>query len=188
MNTALIIVAGIVALAVLYLLLAPMARVYARFRGKRVISCPENRQFAAVEVDAAAAALSGFGEHKLRLRECTRWPERQACGQECLSQIEAAPEDCLVRNMLARWYAGKSCVICGQPLGEINWTEHRPALLSPDNRTLEWSDLPAERVPEILESHRPVCWNCHIAEEFRRKHPDLVVERPWKREGTSGVR
>jgi hypothetical protein len=24
----------------------------------------------------------------LRLSECSRWPERQGCGQECLSQIE----------------------------------------------------------------------------------------------------
>jgi len=23
------------------------------------------------------------------------------------------------------------------------------------------------------------CWNCHIAETFRRRFPDLVVDRPW---------
>jgi hypothetical protein len=24
----------------------------------------------------------------------------------------------------------------------------------------------------------PVCWNCHIAQTFRRVHPELVVVRP----------
>ena len=187
MNTALYFIAGLAALVVVYLLLAPMVRVYERFRGKRLVTCPETRTTAAVEVDAAAAAIPSFGERKLQLKECTRWPERQACGQDCLSQIEASPEDCLVRNMLERWYAGKSCAICQRPLGDISWTEHKPALLSPDNVTLEWKNLSAEHVPEILASHLPVCWNCHIAATFRREHPDLIVERPGKRQDASRI-
>ena len=29
-----------------------------------------------------------------------------------------------------------------------------------------------------MGTHLPVCWNCHIAESFRREHPELVVDRP----------
>ena len=180
MNTALYIIASLVALAAIYLVLSPLVRVYLRYRGKRLVACPETGAAAGVEVAAAAAAVSAFGEPRLRLKDCTRWPEREACGQECLSQIETAPADCLVKNILTRWYEGKSCVLCGRPLGDIDWVEHRPAFLSPENITVEWKDLSPEKVPQTLESHRPVCWNCHIAATFRREHPDLIVERPRK--------
>ena len=43
---------------------------------------------------------------------------------------------------------------------------------------LEWSEIPALSVLDMMETSRPVCWNCMIAEGFRRDHPDLVVERP----------
>ncbi len=187
MNTALYVIAGLVALAAIYLVLVPSVRVYLRFRGKRVVTCPETREPAGVEVDAGDAAFSLFGDPELRLKDCTRWPEREACGQECLSQIEAAPEDCLVRNILTKWYAGKSCVVCGKPLGEIDWIEHRPALMSPDNVTVEWKDLSPDKVPHALESHRPICWNCHISATFHREHPELIVERPWKKAGSTST-
>jgi len=180
MNTALYTIAALVALAAVYLVLSPLLRIYLRYRGQRVVTCPETQAPAGVEVDAAAAAVSAFGEPRLRLRDCSRWPEREACGQECLRQIESAPADCLVRNILARWYEGKSCVVCGRPLGNIDWVNHRPALLSPENITFEWKDLSPESIHQALENHRPVCWNCHVAATFRREHPDLVVERPRK--------
>ena len=28
-----------------------------------------------------------------------------------------------------------------------------------------------------VDNLEPVCWNCHIAESFRREHPDLVTDR-----------
>ena len=81
---------------------------------------------------------------------------------------------------MTRWYEGKSCVYCGKPLGEVDWIEHKPCLMSPDRRTVEWKDIPAETIPGVLETHQPVCWNCHIAETFRREHPELVVDRDWR--------
>ena len=148
---------------------------YLRFRGTRVVTCPETEQPAAVKVALAAT----FDEPHLRLKECTRWPERRNCGQECLKQIEAAPEDCLVRTILTKWYQGKSCIYCRKPLGTINWLEHKPALLSPERNTVEWQDLRPETIPGVLATHRPVCWNCHIAETFRREHPELIVDRDF---------
>jgi hypothetical protein len=30
---------------------------------------------------------------------------------------------------------------------------------------------------DVFSTHRPVCWNCHVTETFRRLHPELVVDR-----------
>jgi hypothetical protein len=93
---------------------------YFKFRGIRLITCPETRKPAAVEVDAKYAALiAPISARGLRLKDCSRWPERKDCGQECLRQIEFSPEDCLVRTMLTKWYKGKKCAVCGKTFGEI---------------------------------------------------------------------
>src|SRR5262245_21049577 len=86
-------------MALLLLRAGVAIRAYFRFKGKMLVTCPETKKPAGVSVDAAdAAEQSLVGEPHLRLRECSRWPERQGCGQHCLSQVEAAPEDCLVRT------------------------------------------------------------------------------------------
>lgn len=180
-------VAAALLLAALSLGLPGFLRAYRKFRGVRLITCPENCQPALVKVDAwAAGGAAATGQPDLRLKTCSRWPERQDCGQQCLARIEAAPEDCLVRNILANWYAGKQCVYCRKPLDAIHWMEHGPAVMSPEGKTLEWSEIRAENIPAVLATHRPVCWNCHIAETFRYLHPELVVDRKWGHARSSG--
>ena len=169
---------GILAVALLYVLLPPMISAYTKYRGKRVIICPETKEPAAVDVDATHAALtSALREPDLRLRDCSRWPEREDCGQECLAEIEASPDGCLVRTRLEHWYADKKCAFCGKPFGTIGWADHKPALMDPGGAILEWRQVRAEKLPEVLASDKPVCWNCRIAETFRREHPDQVVDR-----------
>jgi len=155
-------------------------RSYFKMRGKRLVICPENHTAAAVDLDARHSAKDAiFGVPRLRLSECSRWPEKQACGQECLKQIEEAPEGCLVSRIVADWYKGKNCVLCGKP---VDVTEERighvPALLNPQNETVYWTEISPEALPEVFQTHSPVCWSCHIAETFRRKHPEMVVNRP----------
>src|SRR5512140_986836 len=120
MNTALYLLVGVVAVAAVYLLFMPLVRLYLRFRGTRLVTCPETQKTAAVEVDAVRAALSTVGKHDLELKQCSRWPGNQSCGQECIAQIEAAPEDCLVRTVLTKWYAERNGVVCGRALGNID--------------------------------------------------------------------
>ena len=176
-----ILVAGF---AVLYFVVPFVAGTYLRFRGERVITCPETRRPAAVEVDSIHAALTAASTYPdLRLKSCSRWPEKKDCGQECLLQVEIAPEDCLVRNVLTSWYQDKHCVSCGKKFSEIQWLDHKPALLSPEGETIEWSAIPPERVPDVLKTHFPVCWDCHITETFCREHPDLIVDRSNVSEG-----
>jgi len=162
-----LVVVTVAAAYVLYVLL----RAYREFRGVRVVVCPETKAHAAVQLSAGRAAVSRLlGEPELRLSDCSRWPERRNCGQECLTSIEAAPTDCLVRNMIRRCYQDKSCVLCGRNLSPMPWLE-RPALLSPEGRTFEWVQVPAEMLPQTLAAARPVCWNCHTEAVFRRLHP-----------------
>jgi hypothetical protein len=172
-------VGALVGLGVLCLLGRRVLRAWMRYRGTRIVVCPESLEMVAVEVDAGhAAATAPQGRPQLRLEACTRWPERAGCGQECLGQIESAPEACLLRNILADWYGGKSCAMCGRVFGPIRWHDHAPALLSPGGATVEWSAFAPEQVVDVLASHEPVCWDCHVVETFRHEHPELVTERP----------
>ena len=175
-----------VALVLVTTLAVPLragVRAYRKYRGTRVIICPETDEGAAVEVDARHVALTAVrGEADVRLRACSRWPERRDCGQWCLDEIEMAPYACLARTMLAQFYQGKACALCGQTVGEIEWFDHKPGLLSPERRTVGWHEIAAETLPNVLATHLPVCWNCHVAEAFRRQYPELVIDRPPSRQ------
>jgi len=156
----------------------PALRAYFTFRGQRLITCPETHKTEAVDVAARKAALTAFaGEPTLRLDRCSRWPERQDCGQECLQQVETDPANCLLWNIVADWYEGQHCVYCHKPFERIQHLDHPPALLRPDHTTAEWKQFRPEQIPSILAAYKPVCWNCHIAETFRREHPELVTDR-----------
>jgi hypothetical protein len=137
-----------------------------------------------VEVAAAKAALAGLlGGRHLELKSCSRWPEKHGCGQDCLSQIRSAEDGCLVKVMLAHWYEGKNCAVCGQPFGAVVWSERRPALKTPDGRSVAWEDVTPAALPSVLSSHAPICFNCYVAESFRATYPDLVIDRPLERRG-----
>lgn len=157
-------------------------RTYLKYRGQRVITCPETRQAAAVHVNATNAARKAlFGKSYVRLDQCSRWPERQNCGQECLSQVNADPALCLVWNIVDQWYKGKACAYCQKPFTNIHWHDRHPALMAPDHTCVQWNEVAPEKLPEVFESYLPVCWNCYIAETFRRQNPEKVLDRTWQR-------
>jgi hypothetical protein len=182
MPTALQLVFGIAALAglgALFVFGRQLVGAWRTYRGTRVVVCPENREMVAVRVDAKhAAATAPHGHPDLRLDSCTRWPEKAGCGQECLGQIESAPEACLLRNILADWYQGKACAFCGREFHAIHWHDHQPGLVAPGGAILAWDGFRPEQVLDVLATHRPVCWDCRVAESFRREHPELVIDRP----------
>jgi len=180
MSVTALIVTVVVVLAVgLFIFRAiPGIRAYFQYRGKHLITCPESHTCEAVDVNAKEAAVGAFlTEPTLRLKECSRWPERQDCGQDCLQQIEVDPQNCLVWNIVSKWYEGKSCVFCHKQFGSLHHLDHAPALLAPDSKTVEWKDCTPQQLPALFETHRPVCWNCHVTESFRRMHPELVTNR-----------
>lgn len=163
-----------------------LVRSLSRYRGSRIVTCPETGSPAIVEVDALHASLtSTVGLPDIRLNDCQRWPIKKQCGQECLMELDVAPERCLVSGVLMRWYFGKKCVYCSQPFPQPQWLDHQPALLSPSGKMLVWNEVVMDKLPEVLKTYRPVCWNCYIAQDFRLDHPNLVVYRPW-RNGVAG--
>jgi hypothetical protein len=178
MSVTFVLIVATAALCVLYLLIIA-ARAYQRFHGAMVVTCPETHQPAAVAVDATHAALTAMVEAtELRLTQCSRWPERQQCGQECLREIELAPENCLVRTILRQWYEGKSCVLCSKPIAPIHSWDHKPGLIAVDGTVTDCTAVPAEHLQEALTTYRAVCWSCEVTEEFRRRNPGLVIEKP----------
>jgi hypothetical protein len=173
--------AVVIGIAVLLgaLIVGRLGMAWWKYRGRMAVTCPENSSPAGVAVDAAHAAATALGKSpELRLSSCSRWPERAGCGQQCLSQIQASPEGCLVRNILTGWYAGKVCVSCGEPFGEIEWAGQKPALRAANGVSVEWSDVPAEKLRETLAAAAPVCFACHMAGTLVRTHPELAVNRP----------
>lgn len=176
----------ILAILIVATLATLLAARYARLRGARVITCPDNHQYAGVEVDAAHATLTSIfhGKTHLQLQSCTRWPEKEGCGQECVAEIESATNHCLVRAVLADWYLGRKCRFCQHAFGQVNWHDHKPALFDADRgRSVEWTAIAPEKVYDAMSRFEPVCWNCHVAETFRQDHGDLVTDRRYPRSG-----
>lgn len=173
---------GLAAIAVAvaaFLLLSGFVRAYWKWRGVRVITCPENEKAAAVKVAAldAAKEFATAGENRIHLRACSRWPEMAGCDEACLGQIEASPDACLLQNIVSAWYEGRHCVFCEKPIGEIVWHERPPAVQFEDGTIREWKELPPEELPNVFRTSEAVCWSCALFENFRKDHPEIIVRR-----------
>ena len=71
--------------AVILLLFVSFLAEFLRFRGARLVTCPETHAPALVEIDALHAAVGKIiGERDLRLLSCSRWAASQNCGRKCL--------------------------------------------------------------------------------------------------------
>jgi hypothetical protein len=85
MKTALITIAAVVALGALYVLLPLVLNTFQRYRNKRVMACPETGGLAEVDIDSRRAALtSAIGRPLLRIKNCTLWPKKKGCDEECI--------------------------------------------------------------------------------------------------------
>lgn len=177
MTVVYLIIAALI-VAAIYFGIRYFVRASQLFAGERVIICPETGKQAMVEINARHAALTSLvGQTDLCLENCSRWPIKQDCGQECLLQFTDASSECLVRSVLEKWYRDKSCAFCEKPFAEVSMVDHKPALLNPEGVTVEWRQIPIQAVSEAMATYLPVCWNCHVAQTFRREHPELVVDR-----------
>jgi hypothetical protein len=177
------------------LLVAAVLAVYAgiafatwfRMRGTRVVECPETHRPAAVHVDRLNAALSAISESgSIQLNGCSRWSERGRCDEACAAQIAAAPHDTLATALLQRFFDDKLCTVCHRPIHHVHAGDEKPGLLDPKTGAIiAWEAIWPQAIPSLTETHLPICSNCQVIESFRRKYPDLVVDRhrtvrnPW---------
>jgi hypothetical protein len=77
--------------AALYFGIRSVSR-FSRGLGSRLVTCPEAKQPALVTVAAGVKGVEGLPVlDRLRIRECSRWPFRRDCGQDCLRQIKDRP-------------------------------------------------------------------------------------------------
>lgn len=160
---------------------------FRRYQGKMLVTCPGTGKPAAVKVDTwrgILAALVGF--RRVQLCACSGWPEREDCDQDCLCEIEANPEEHKVWTIASKWFEGKKCAVCGEAISPVQHLDRTPALANFKHETQQWDQIPTEKLPEALWASQPVCWNCHIAETFKRQFPDRVTYRPWERGGPLG--
>jgi hypothetical protein len=172
-------IAAFLLIATAFVLIAAV-RAWRTYRGVHVIQCPETRKPAAVRVDTGHAAVATVVDDTpdVRLASCSRWPERAGCDQACVPQIERDPEETRFDTILNDIFADQSCALCGCRIPGVSAVGHKPAFRGPDGKTTPCDAIAPERVYEVLESHRLVCWNCDVAETFRREHPELVIDAP----------
>ncbi len=176
-------VALLTAIGLLCLASARVLFVLFRYQGKRVVTCPENQRPAGVALDVRPLLSTGLvSAPKLRLSTCSRWPEHADCGRDCLSEIAAGPEACLVRTLLSDWFIDKTCHYCGLSFGPIQWAVQNPALLV-KGKSVDVSGIPPEQLPELLAVAKPVCFACHTANTWVREHPELVTDRSSRTAG-----
>jgi hypothetical protein len=75
-------------------------RTYHTYREGRTVNCPETDAPVSVRFNALRAAWSSLGgPPTLRLADCTRWPERAGCGQECIPEALLANPAALVDHV-----------------------------------------------------------------------------------------
>lgn len=181
-STVLMIIASVLGLGSLVIALVVVARSYLATKEDRLVTCPDNHKPAAVHINDFQTIREALGaKTPLRLDNCSRWPEKAGCGQDCLNEVDADPQHCMVWNMVSTWYEGKSCAYCQKPFAAQHWHDRKAALLAPDHTAKQWNEVAIEALPEILKTHEPICWNCYIAETFRKQHPEMVLDRTWER-------
>jgi hypothetical protein len=148
---------------------------YYRNRGRQSVTCPETGQATDVEVDNKFAFWTALrGQEHSRLQSCARWPEKGDCGQECLAELEASPEN--IDRLLTKWYEGKSCAICERALTPADWRRSRLAVLNQQHKLFELRHMALEQLQAKLEGMRPLCWNCHQEERVRQATPARLLK------------
>jgi hypothetical protein len=155
-------------------------RAWRTYRGVHIIQCPETGKPVAVRVDTGHVAMTVVRDDvpDVRLASCSRWPERADCDQACVPQIEHNPVETRLDTILTDSFARHACALCGRTIKGVPAVGHKPAFLGPDGRTTPCTEIAPEHVYDLLETHRLVCWDCDVAETFRREHPELVIDVP----------
>ena len=132
-------------------------RIFHAYREGRTVNCPETQAPVSVRFNALRAAWSGLaGPPKLRLADCTRWPERADCGQECIPDaVEAAPAP-LLEHVLwrTRRVVHLPVLLAGAAAWVLGMAWHSQYLFRPRwTMALGLSDSQAQSLARMLAPH-----------------------------------
>jgi hypothetical protein len=55
-----------------------------RFRYRKIVQCPETAAIARIVIDASPTSAPKFEKKRLIVRNCSLWPKRKGCAEDCL--------------------------------------------------------------------------------------------------------
>ena len=86
--------------------------------------------------------------------------------------------DHATNELLKRFFDGKECAICKRPIPPVHRTGLKPGLMNPTTHdTQSWDEIPNGNVASAVENRLPLCPSCVVAESFRHRFADRVVDR-----------
>ena len=92
MDGPLLLIVLIAATGLLFVIAPVVIDIYARYRGRKALNCPDNRSPAKVTLDTHRAALAAaFGKRVLRVKSCSFWPTKKGCAEHCINENWPAP-------------------------------------------------------------------------------------------------
>jgi hypothetical protein len=151
-----------------------------RMHGTRLVTCPENKETAAIGIDPHFAALTAtVSDLQMRIGRCSRWPEKEGCAQACLPEVKEAPDDTRVEAVAKSFFVEHTCSYCGRKITDADALGHKAALENAAHELRTWDKVPAQMLPTVFTVETPVCWNCYVIERFRREHPELATPRDF---------
>ena len=87
MNTPLLMMLGILAIGMLLVVLPIAADIIARYRGRKLVRCPEGHGLVEVQLDVQRALwTAAFAQAVPRVKNCSRWPKKRDCGEKCIKE------------------------------------------------------------------------------------------------------
>ena len=79
-----LLIAGVIALGLYFMVAPAVVSTYRRHRGRRTIVCPETDQIVDIEFKAGrAGVMAALGKPELRVKWCSLWPRRKGCTEQC---------------------------------------------------------------------------------------------------------
>lgn len=82
-----ILIAGIVAFGLLFVVAPVAIDAYRQFRHRKVITCPETHGLAEVNLKTGLATFgAAFGRPAMRVRSCSLWPKKKGCDEKCVRE------------------------------------------------------------------------------------------------------
>ena len=110
--------------------------------------------------------------------------EARANGDAANGHGTAAPaahhisrHDHATNELLKHYFDGKECGICKRIIPPVHRTGLKPGLMNPTtHETQSWDEIPNAH-QSSLENRVPLCPSCAVAEAFRHRFADRVVDR-----------
>ena len=92
MTSPLLLIAGILALGVVFVVAPVVLETLQRYRRRKVVTCPADDSLAEVTLNTRRAALgAAFGHPLLRVKSCSLWPKKMRCAEKCTEENWPTP-------------------------------------------------------------------------------------------------